>query len=404
MEEDNCEIADLKVHLIEQDFVVHWDKQLGTGVNGPVRLCEERSTGQKFALKCVLDSLRSRQETHIHQLVTGHPHIVSLYRVYHNTIRLEGDATPRSRLFLVMELMEGGELFDRISQEDYFTEERAAMYMVEAVQAVLCLHDKNIVHRDLKPENLLLTDKTERAMLKLSDFGFAKEDNGNLMTPRFTPYYVSPQVLEAQRHQKAAEQGGTPPSPYTYDKSCDMWSLGVILYIMLCGYPPFYSENPSHSLTPHMKNKIMSGDYEFPHEEWDNISEDAKDIIRKLLYVDPMKRMTIHELAAHPWLDRSTSARNKTPLSSPVILADRNQWAEVKHAHACEMTQMRLADKAVTLKSITLADNPMIRKRKRRGTVSREETTEDTLSPNKKTAVHPQTTTSFETRPETSFL
>lgn len=377
MAQEHFEISDLRTNLIEQDFNVCWDQQLGTGVNGPVRLCIEKSTGQKYALKCVLDCPRSRQEIFIHQLVGDHPHIVVLHRVYHNTIRLDGDAVPRSRLFLVMEFMEGGELFDRISQEAFFTEETAAGYMRQIVQAVLCLHEKNIVHRDLKPENFLLTDRTKTTVLKVSDFGFAKEDRGNLTTPRFTPYYVAPQVLEAHRLQKQAimDDAGSPGTPYTYDKSVDMWSLGVILYIMLCGYPPFYSENPNQSLTPQMRKKIMTGDYEFPPDEWNMISQDAKNIVKRLLHVDPMQRMTIQELALHPWLNRSVPARNNTPLSSPQVLANKDQWAEVKQAYAQEMTQLRLADKQVLLKTVSAANNPMIRKRKKRDILSTEEST-----------------------------
>lgn len=391
---DGNAIPGLRVNPIEQDFIVHWDQKLGTGVNGPVRPCEEKSTGRKFALKCLLDSARSREEVRIHSLLTGHPHIVSLHHVYHNSVRLDGDATPRSRLFLVMEFMAGGELFDRISQVEYFTEETAANYMSQAVQAVSWLHDKNIAHRDLKPENLLLTDHSENAILKLSDFGFAKKDDGNLMTPRYTPYYVAPQILEAQRRQKEKDSGAA-VSPYTYDKSCDLWSLGVVLYIMLCGYPPFYSENPARSLTSHMRNKIMAGDYEFPPNEWNLISEDAKNIIRQLLDVNPANRMSARQLAAHPWLRRTSTSCSSTPLSSPHMLADKDQWDQIKMAYAMEMTQLRMADSPVTLKSMSAADNPMIRKRKHRQTKDlREESMESTdqgVSPVKQVMATQQT-------------
>ncbi|PVD33140.1 hypothetical protein C0Q70_08589 [Pomacea canaliculata] len=361
----DSDIPILRVHPIENDFIIHWDKKLGTGVNGPVRPCEERETGQKFALKCVLDSPRSRQEVEIHCKVNGHPNIVSLHCVYHNTFRLNGDATPRSRLLLVLELMEGGELFDCISRAECFTEETAAQYMKQAVKAVHCLHERNIAHRDLKPENFLLTDDSEAAVLKLSDFGFAKVDDGSLMTPHFTPYYVAPQVLEAQMHMRAVKDG-LAESPYTYDKSCDMWSLGVVLYIMLCGYPPFYSENPNVAFTKHMRHKILSGEFEFPEDDWDSISNEAKDIIRRLLYVDPMERMTIQELAAHPWLNRTTSEHSHTPLHSPLVLADKSKWADIKHAHAVENTQLRLPDTPVMLQPVAIADNPIIRKRRHR--------------------------------------
>lgn len=156
-------------------------------------------------------------------LLVSFRHIVSIIDVYQNTV------SNKRCLLVVMECMEGGELFDRIQkrQESPFTEREAAQTMHQICAAVRYLHSINIAHRDLKPENLLYTSPDANALLKLTDFGFAKEVNTNAMTlqtPCYTPYYVAPEVL----------------GPEKYDKSCDVWSLGVIMYILLCGFPPFY--------------------------------------------------------------------------------------------------------------------------------------------------------------------
>ncbi|KAG8597806.1 hypothetical protein GDO81_002393 [Engystomops pustulosus] len=201
-----------------------------------------------------------------------------------------------------------------------------AIYMVQAnvltctffLQIALALqhcHLLNIAHRDLKPENLLFKDNSLEAPVKLCDFGFAKIDQGDLMTPQFTPYYVAPQVLEAQRRHQKEKSGIIPtsPTPYTYNKSCDLWSLGVIIYVMLCGYPPFYSKHHSRTIPKDMRKKIMTGSFEFPEEEWSQISEMAKDIVRKLLKVKPEERLTIEGVLDHPWLNSTEALDNILP-------------------------------------------------------------------------------------------
>lgn len=163
--------------------------------------------------------------------------------------------------------MEGGELFQRIQDrmDGPFTEREAAQIMHEICIALKYLHDRNIAHRDLKPENLLYTSKDCDAIIKLTDFGFAKETyvKDTLMTPCYTPYYAAPEVL----------------GPEKYDKSCDIWSLGVIMYILLCGFPPFYS-NHGLAISPGMKTRIRTGQYDFPAPEWTNVTNEAKELIK----------------------------------------------------------------------------------------------------------------------------
>lgn len=353
-----------KTHSILDDYIIYWKDKLGTGISGPVRSCKKLSTGERFAVKCLPDTMKTRMEINLHVLCSGHPHIVSVYDVFANDVQFPGECHPRPRLLMVMELMEGGELFDRISKERCFTEKRATFYMKQIASAIKRCHSLNIAHRDLKPENLLLKDNSEDALVKLTDFGFAKFDNGKLMTPHFTPYYVAPQVLEAYRYCSRAKLGLIQTTkPCTYDKSCDMWSLGVILYIMLCGYPPFYSETPSRQLSVEMKRKILTGDYEFPEEDWEFISPTAKDVVRGLLHVEPIHRMSVDDLEQSPWLKKNAP---ETVLHSPSIIANKNAQEDMKMAHSEYLSTMRQPENFIKLKPLNEVNNPIIRKRQRR--------------------------------------
>ncbi|KAH0625634.1 hypothetical protein JD844_015224 [Phrynosoma platyrhinos] len=230
-------------------------------------------------------------------------------------------------------------------------------------------HSLNIAHRDLKPENLLFKDNSLDAPVKLCDFGFAKVDQGDLMTPQFTPYYVAPQVLEAQRRHQKEKSGIIPtsPTPYTYNKSCDLWSLGVIIYVMLCGYPPFYSKHHSRTIPKDMRKKIMTGSFEFPEEEWSQISEMAKDIVRKLLKVKPEERLTIEGVLDHPWLNSTEALDNILP-SAHYDSKTEAMVAGIQQAHAEQLANMRIQDLKVSLKPLHSVNNPILRKRKLLGT------------------------------------
>lgn len=228
------------------------------------------------------------REVELHWRASGCRHIVNIIDVYENSY------AGNRCLLVIMEKMSGGELFQRIQerQDGAFTEREAAQIMHEIGLAVKYLHDQNVAHRDLKPENLLLTTNEPNAILKLTDFGFAKETfiKDTLQTPCYTPYYVAPEVL----------------GPEKYDKSCDIWSLGVIMYILLCGFPPFYS-NHGLAISPGMKTRIRTGQYDFPDPEWKNVSNAAKDLIKGMLNVDPAKRFTIEQVMRNNWIAVSTS-------------------------------------------------------------------------------------------------
>ena len=358
----------IKSYPIHDDYEIKWYEKLGSGVSGPVRLCIHKESGQEFALKILQDKEKSRKEVSLHWKCSGSDYIVRVVDVFANFIKLPNESLPKARLLVVMEKMKGGELFEYITSNQRFTEREASNLTYQIARAIKHCHSLNIAHRDVKPENLLLFDKAsnaENVHLKLGDFGFAKVDNGDLRTPQFTPYYVAPQVLEAQSRQREQRQSGSrlaPGSPYHYDKSCDMWSLGVIVYIMLCGYPPFYSEIPHKPLTQTMQNKIMTGNYEFPPTEWSSISLEAKNLIRALLHVEPSERMTVDELLQHKWLE--SSQVSELILPSPQIMLNRIGLEETKMAHSTIVSAMRRKDTSFQLKSIDTANNNLLSKRK----------------------------------------
>jgi len=183
-----------------------------------------------------------------------------------------------------MELMTGGELFDTILEKEVFTEKEAADTVRPIIDAMLYCHNLNIIHRDIKPENLLFSTKDPHTrIIKVSDFGLARFiSNETLATTTCgTPGYVAPEILEQR----------------PYGKACDYWSIGVVLYILLCGFPPFYDEDNMV-----LFEKIKNGKFEFSSPYWDNISLEAKEIIANLLVVDPSRRLDCDKLLKHPWI------------------------------------------------------------------------------------------------------
>jgi len=258
-------------------------KELGHGHYGVVRKCQERETGEWYAIKSIrkkkvgkIDVLK--REIEILKEVT-HPNIINLHEVYED----------EKYLHLVTELCTGGELFDRIiaktqSSEGHFSEHDAAEIIKDIIEAIAYCHDvKHICHRDLKPENFLFETQDEHSKIKIIDFGLSRHEDTSpthmMKTKVGTPYYVAPEVLNKE-----------------YDKSCDMWSIGVITYILLCGYPPFYGDN-DHEIFA----SVRAAKYDYPSPEWDDISTKAKDFIDHLLLKDPKGRLTAANALDHPW-------------------------------------------------------------------------------------------------------
>ncbi|KAG7386188.1 hypothetical protein PHYPSEUDO_000509 [Phytophthora pseudosyringae] len=255
-------------------------KVIGSGTFSVVRIAVHKPTGQRYAIKCIKREGLVAED--IEALTTE---VAILKQMNHPNIMILHDFFVEEKFYyLVTEFMEGGELFDRIVEKSYYNEREARDLVKLLLEAIKYCHDANIVHRDLKPENLLLTSKNDDASIKLADFGFAKRiefDSEGLVTACGTPGYVAPEILE-----------GKP-----YGKTVDIWSIGVITYILLCGYPPFHDDN--HNA---LFKKIKKGKFQFDSPYWDHVSDDAKDLISQMLVVDPEKRATVDQLLAHRWV------------------------------------------------------------------------------------------------------
>lgn len=264
------------------------EKQIGSGAYSTVRLAEEKSTKKKVAVKCVIR--QKMDEDDEKSLMTE---ISILEKITHpNVIRLFGHYEDKIYHYLVLELMGGGELLDRIIKRVTYSEDDARVVVQTVADVLKYCHDElNIVHRDLKPENILMTDKTPSAVVKLADFGFAKHvPKEGCVTACGTPGYVAPEIISGKR----------------YGNQCDVWSLGVLMYILLCGYPPFYAPNRKE-----MFRKIRAVNYEFGSPYWDNISDDAKDLVRKIFTSDFKARIPARDIVNHPWITQSDNAKGK---------------------------------------------------------------------------------------------
>ena len=239
-----------------------------------------RSDSEKtYAIKCV-----NRKKLTNEDEVALLDEVSILKEMKHvNIIRLFDFFKEPTSYYLVMEEMDGGELFDRIVAKAYYNEKEARDTCKILVDAVGYLHENQVAHRDLKPENLLLVSKNDDSQVKIADFGFAKKvlKPKSLTTQCGTPGYVAPEILEG----------------HPYDERADMWSVGVILYILLGGYPPFI-ENTQRELF----RKIKRGDYEFHEEYWGTVSKEARNLIKSLLTVDPELRLSAQQSLENPWI------------------------------------------------------------------------------------------------------
>ncbi|XP_069315292.1 calcium/calmodulin-dependent protein kinase type II subunit delta isoform X9 [Eulemur rufifrons] len=262
-------------------------EELGKGAFSVVRRCMKIPTGQEYAAKIINTKKLSARD---HQKLEREARICRLLK-HPNIVRLHDSISEEGFHYLVFDLVTGGELFEDIVAREYYSEADASHCIQQILEAVLHCHQMGVVHRDLKPENLLLASKSKGAAVKLADFGLAIEVQGDQQAWfgfAGTPGYLSPEVLRKD----------------PYGKPVDMWACGVILYILLVGYPPFWDED-QHRLY----QQIKAGAYDFPSPEWDTVTPEAKDLINKMLTINPAKRITASEALKHPWIcQRSTVA------------------------------------------------------------------------------------------------
>jgi len=268
--------------------VYTFKEKLGTGSFAVVKRIVRNSDKEQFAVKTIRKNKLNKEE-----LAVVHDEVEIMQRVEHkHCVRLFEIYETSSKLYMVMEILTGGELFDRIVAKGSYSEKEAADVVKTVAEALKYLHANGIVHRDLKPENLIYQNQTEEALLKITDFGLAKYRSRDtaLSTACGTPGYVAPEVLEGKQ----------------YSKEVDLWSLGVILYILLCGFPPFYDES-----TAGLYRQIKKGQYDFPDPYWLDISQDAKNIVKGLLTVNPKKRFTPKTLLESEWVFKTGVASAK---------------------------------------------------------------------------------------------
>ncbi|ESQ48975.1 hypothetical protein EUTSA_v10020268mg [Eutrema salsugineum] len=271
-------------------------RKLGQGQFGTTFLCVEKGTGNEYACKSISkrklltdeDVEDVRREIQIMHHLAGHPNVISIKGAYEDVVAVH----------LVMELCSGGELFDRIIQRGHYTERKAAELARTIVGVLETCHSLGVMHRDLKPENFLFVSKEEDSLLKTIDFGlsmFFKPDE--VFTDVVgSPYYVAPEVLRKR-----------------YGPESDVWSAGVIVYILLSGVPPFWAETEQGIF-----EQVLHGDLDFSSDPWPSISESAKDLVKKMLVRDPKRRLTAHQVLCHPWVQIDGVAPDK-PLDSAVL-------------------------------------------------------------------------------------
>ncbi|RCV19169.1 hypothetical protein SEVIR_3G379300v4 [Setaria viridis] len=271
-------------------------RKLGQGQFGTTYLCVDKATGGEYACKSIAkrklvtdeDVEDVRREIQIMHHLAGHPSIIGIRGAYEDAVAVH----------VVMELCAGGELFDRIVRRGHYTERQAATLARVIVAVVESCHSLGVMHRDLKPENFLFVGNDEDSPLKTIDFGLSMffRPGEEFTDVVGSPYYVAPEVLKKR-----------------YGQEADVWSAGVIIYILLCGVPPFWAETEQGIF-----EQVLHGSLDFESDPWPSVSENAKDLLRKVLVRDPKRRLTAHQVLCHPWLEAIGSAPDK-PLDSAVL-------------------------------------------------------------------------------------
>lgn len=270
------------------------DKELGHGAFSTVRLAINRANKDKFAVKVIQKAKLKKAEVDALHVEVGiiskltHPHIVKYFDFTQD----------RSHYYIVLEVVAGGELFDRIVQRVYYSEKEARDLVWVLLDVLHHIHSKQIAHRDLKPENLLLKSAHNDHNVKLADFGFATEAKKPLKELCGTPAYVAPEILKE----------------LPYGLECDMWSCGVIVFILLGGYPPFDDADGISK----MYSAIKAGNYTFDERFWSNVSSEGKNFIKSLLQPDPAKRMSAAAAMGHNWFTKHAAELSTTDLKTTI--------------------------------------------------------------------------------------
>ena len=298
-----------KTHNISKEYIL--GKTLGKGDFSHVRLAIHKDTKQDRAVKIIqkkkVDMKRLLAEISIVSKLS-HPSIMEVYEVFEDT----------KKVYIVSEYCKGGELFDIISKKRNFSEKEACIIMEQLLSGICYSHKNGIVHRDLKPENILLEDKSRNLEIKIVDWGYATQmkQRERLHEMDGISYYIAPEVLEGD-----------------YDEKCDIWSCGVILYILLCGYAPFYGENDKE-----IYNQVLKGEYDFPKEEWQNVSEEAKNLVQKMIEKDTKKRITALDALQDKWFKINKQKKTSNKLLAKNVLKNMKKFKKNKKFEKATMS------------------------------------------------------------------
>ncbi|PRW61339.1 Pkinase-domain-containing [Chlorella sorokiniana] len=289
--------------------------QLGEGGYSRVKLATHRETGQQYAIKIIpLPKPGQSVNKYLSNRGAIMKEIDALLDLDHpNVVGLKEYFVQNNRVYLVMELLQGGELLDSVLEQGHYSEADARTVFRQVVLAIQYIHSQGIVHRDLKLDNLLLVTPGNISNIKIVDFGFARKEHAgsagrlnNMQTVCGTPGYIAPEVIRGimQPSGDPVKEGCEDPNHH-YGPPCDLWSAGIVLYMLLSGMPPFYDKSE-----PRLLRSIISGKFSFKDPVWEPVSGEAKDLIRKLLVVDPAQRLTCEQVLEHPWMQGSGGAEH----------------------------------------------------------------------------------------------
>lgn len=336
---------------------------LGQGAYASVQTCVNLLTELEYAVKMIEkipghSRARVFKEVETFHHCQGHPNIIQLLEFFED----------QNRFYLVFEKVEGGQLLSRIQERIHFTEREASMIVRDLASALNFLHSKGIAHRDLKPENILCVHPDKLSPVKICDFdlGSGIKFNTSLNSPLATPQlltpvgsaeFMAPEVVEAFVGEAN-----------TYDKRCDLWSLGVVMYILLCGYPPFYGKCGSDcgwergemckDCQALLFTSIQEGYYDFPDREWSEISEEAKDLISKLLVKEASLRLSAASVLEHPWVQYGPVSQSATrSLTTPHIIRRNNSARELSAFAESAMAVNRVVLQHFSMNGDSLVDS-----------------------------------------------
>lgn len=324
---------------------------LGKGAYASVQTCVNILTDIEFAVK-VIDKLPGHSRSRVFKEVEtfhhcqGHPNIIQLLEYYED----------EEKFYLVFEKVEGGQLLEKIQERIHFSEKEASQIVRDLASALSFLHSKGIAHRDLKPENILCVYPDKLSPVKICDFdlGSGIKFNTSVHSPLATPLLLTP-VGSAEFMAPEIVDAFLGPEPTGYDKRCDLWSLGVVVYILLCGYPPFYGNCGSDcgwqrgetcsSCQEILFHSIQQGCYDFPDNEWADISDEAKDLIKRLLVKDARKRISASGVLKHPWIVQNSHISSLSPgrpLVTPQVIRRNHSARELSAFAESAMTANRV--------------------------------------------------------------